>query len=194
LRPTIVWGNDVTTAAEIRARVARADRDRIERRAKAAAAVAELAAHYERARTELVRTEQRLADAVTSALTVMTVQELGRFIRRRSREVDTWTTLGRDRPGSTAPPPKAENRSAAAAEQRPRPNRGRAAAATEDTAAEPAADVGADTVAVTPPAAAPRRAGGSTTPTAHPPGRPDAADGPSASTTSTAPATPASPA
>jgi len=90
----------VTTAQEIRARVAHADQARIEQRSNAAAAVYEFAERRDRLRAELAQVEQQLTVAVTAASAVMTVQELGEFIGRPSREVNHWLamTTGRRSP------------------------------------------------------------------------------------------------
>lgn len=96
----------MVTAAEVRARVARADQQRIAKRAAAAAAVHELAQRRDVMQAQLAAIDRELGAAVRSAEAVLTVAELSTFVGRSQRELAEWAQLAprrRGRGGSPAP-------------------------------------------------------------------------------------------
>lgn len=80
---------------EIRARVQRADEQRITTRAEAASRVHVLAGRRDELAAQLALLEQDLVDAVGQAGRVMTAEELVQFSGRTLREVRVWTGEGR---------------------------------------------------------------------------------------------------
>lgn len=82
------------TAAEVRQRVEQADAARIQRRADAAATVAELHAAREEAAARLAEADKQLADSVATAEQHMTRKELAEFIGAKTGEIDQWASNG----------------------------------------------------------------------------------------------------
>lgn len=82
------------TAAEVRQRVEQADAARIQRRAEAAATVAELHAAREEAAARLADADKQLADSVASAEQHMTRKELAEFVGAKTSEIDQWASNG----------------------------------------------------------------------------------------------------
>lgn len=87
------------TAAEVRQRVEQADAARIQRRADAAATVAELHAAREEAAARLAEADKQLADSVATAEQHMTRKELAEFIGAKTGEIDQWASNGSRRTG-----------------------------------------------------------------------------------------------
>ncbi|MGH3426949.1 MAG: hypothetical protein ACRDQZ_05190, partial [Mycobacteriales bacterium] len=85
----------VASAEEIRARVKRADEQRIATRADSAARVGEVANERDELLAKLAELDKNLSTAVSDALTVMTADELAQFTGRQHREIDEWTTGGK---------------------------------------------------------------------------------------------------
>ena len=92
----------VVTAAEVRARVARADQQRIARRAEAAAVVHELARRRDVVQAELAAIDRELGAAVRSAEALLSLAELSVFLGRSPREVAEWAQLAPRRRGRGA--------------------------------------------------------------------------------------------
>lgn len=92
----------VVTAAEVRARVARADQQRIARRAEAAAVVHELAQRRDVVQAELAAIDRELGAAVRSAEPLLSLAELSVFLGRSQREVAEWAQLAPRRRGRGA--------------------------------------------------------------------------------------------
>ncbi|MGH8919021.1 MAG: hypothetical protein ACRD0H_11975 [Actinomycetes bacterium] len=85
----------MASAEEIRARVKRADEQRIATRADSAARVGEVANERDELLAKLAELDKALGAAVSDALTVMTADELAQFTGRQHREIDEWTTGGK---------------------------------------------------------------------------------------------------
>jgi hypothetical protein len=82
------------TAAEIADRIRKADQDRIERRATAAANVATLASELDTLQAKVTEVRKKLGTATVLAVEVMSLQELADFIERGGSEINDWAAAG----------------------------------------------------------------------------------------------------
>ena len=93
-----IGGHAVASAEEIRARVKRADEQRITTRANAAARVGEITDERDELVGKLAELDKALGAAISDALTVMTTDELAQFTDRHQREINEWTTGAKNSP------------------------------------------------------------------------------------------------
>ncbi|MGH3809107.1 MAG: hypothetical protein ACRDRU_21285 [Pseudonocardiaceae bacterium] len=134
----------MASAEEIRARVKRADEQRIATRADSAARVGEIANERDELLAKLAELDKNLSTAVSDALTVMTADELAQFTGRQHREIDEWTTGGksssRRRPTPNRPDRSPRRSSRTARPTASTPNQADAADTSEtaDAVASPA--------------------------------------------------------
>lgn len=127
----------MATADEIRKRVQRADQDRMEARATAAAEVAGKREERTRLVEQLAQVDRELAQSVASAEQLMTRKELSDFVNVKRTEIDGWVAGGRTRSGRRRPS-TSNGRS-----------RSKAHASTSSHASEDTAGTGPDGVAPT---------------------------------------------
>ena len=119
----------MASAEEIRARVKRADEQRIATRANAAARVGEIAEERDELVGKLAGLTKDLGAAVSDALRVMTAEELAEFTGRQHRDIDEWTAGDKPRNSRRRPTANRPGRSSRSA--RPR------ASTPDQPAAEP---------------------------------------------------------